>query len=113
MADGVSYLWIQVISDDDDNNLVPENVPDPGVISPGEEELWKCDGLICPWHTTNFTNSFASFKKYSKRYVMKMSCLELFVVFFPIKYLNYVLIPKINKALEPETDISEFVCRMG
>ena len=45
--------------------------------------------------------------------MMKISCLDLFIVFFPVKYLNDVVAPQKNNIFEPATHLSDFPWWMG
>ena len=102
-------MWHQGDSINDDNNTLTENVPNPGLIAPGLEEVLNSIGLVFPRRAANFLNSFVSFKQYSKEKVIKTSCLDLFLVLFHFKYPNGVMISQTNKVFDPSTDISEFV----
>ena len=112
-ADNMAEFQCQGIYVDDDNNPTHENVTDPGVISPGAEEVWNLYRFICPRRATTFPNCFASFNNYSKEEATKMSHLDIFLVFFPVTYINYFVVPQMNKVLDPATDLREFVWWIG
>ena len=60
----MELLWHHFISVDYNNNLLPKNVPDPGVIVPGAEILCKLYGFFCPMHAAIFPNEFPYLKHY-------------------------------------------------
>ena len=58
-------------------------------------EVWKSLGIIWPLEAKNDQYYFTWFQKYMKEEVPNMRKLELFLVLFPVGYLNTTIIPEI------------------
>ena len=112
-ACNMADLRRQGIATDEDNYPAPENIPGPSPEPPNDQLTWKSGGIICPRREKNLQNSAACFMNYTREEVMKITKLELFLVFFPVEYLSTVLIPEKNKELDQPMDLGEFICWLG
>ena len=50
---------------------------------------------------------------YTKEEVLKKRKIYLFLVLFPVGYLNIILIPEINKVLKDPLELGEFIRWVG
>ena len=71
--------------------------------------MWKSEGIICHCKANNVQNDFAFFWNYTQEEVPNMSKLELFLVFFPVGYLDTILILETNEVLKGPLDLGEFM----
>ena len=94
----MAELRRQGISTEDDNNSAPQNVPRQGETNDGTCN-WRREGNICQHKSGNLQNYFASFRHYLHDTFLCMSLLQLFLVMFPEKNIEQVLITDTNKGL--------------
>ena len=101
---------------DDDNEPVPENIPQEGQQDQNECEFndeWGHEG-ICFRRQIGAANRGASLKHHDRH--LKLTKLQLFEVLFPIKWVKECLIPATNKSLgdnHRELDYAEFLRFVG
>ena len=83
-SEDTADLWRQVISVDNDNEPAPEISPVPQntpLTQLEEDNSWRSEGIIFPRRSNNFHNTNAVFNNYSREEVIKMTKLELFLIF--------------------------------
>ena len=99
--ENMSVLRCIGIKIDDDNYPAPENAPEQQKQQQGngeeDGEVWKSEGIICPRKAKDLQNYFACFRNYTKEDVLKIRKLDIFLVLFPVGYLDTILIPETNK----------------
>ena len=105
-----------IIEMDDDNEPVPENIPQPAHAEGNECEYspnWGHDG-ICFRRQSGSANRGASLKHHERH--LKLTKLQLFEILFPMKWVKETLIPATNEAMgdeEEELTYSEFLQFIG
>ena len=71
--------------------------------------MWKLEGTVRSQNANNVKNYFACFQNYTQEYVLKIRNIDLFLILFPVGYLNTILIPEINKVFEYTLDPGELM----
>ena len=101
---------------DDDNEPVPENIPQPTDQGGNEcefSDVWGHEG-ICFRRQTGAANRGASLKHHERH--LKLTKLQLFEILFPMKWVKECLIPATNESMndsENELDYPEFLQFLG
>ena len=111
MEEYMAVLCCIFITIDEDNDTAPENIPEQQQQHQGNRpkvgEVWKSEGIICPRKAKDLQNYFACFRNYTKEDVLKIRKLDIFLVLFPVGYLDTILIPQKKKFLRiPQTLMS-------
>jgi len=99
-----------VVDIDDDNEPAPENLPGPSQVSDVAYQNWGHSG-ICNRRQAGATNIKAKINIFSRDVIP--SYLQLFEVLFPVRFVKEVMIPEMNKKLQPELKYGEFLKWLG
>ena len=101
---------------DDDNEPVPENIPQQGQQEDNEcefSDVWGHEG-ICFRRQIGAANRGASLKHHDRH--LRLTKLQLFEILFPMKWVKECLIPATNASLddsEKDLDYSELLQFLG
>jgi hypothetical protein len=87
---------------DDDNDPAPENItvanaPTGGYDDP-HNQGWGWGGT-CHWRSQNFADVNPMIKGYSKKDLCILSKLDMFLLFFPLQYLEDVIVKETSRTL--------------
>ena len=103
-----------VVGIDDDNEPVPENIPQARHQDQNQCEFnnaWGHEG-ICFRRQTGAANRGASLKHHERH--LQLTKLQMFEIMFPMKWVKECLIPATNECLDgEEMDYSEFLSFIG
>ena len=53
---------------------------------------WRKEGIIFPRQSNNLHNTYAAFNNYSRKEVMKMKKLEMFLILFSVDYIKEIYV---------------------
>ncbi len=98
---------------DDDNEPAPENVPE--VNNSNDEECAYAEewghGGVCFAKANGSSHHLPRLKNHSRD--LKLTRLQLFEVFFPVKFVKEVLLPELNKKVDKDVSYGEFLQFLG
>ena len=111
-AEDIALVRSQGLMVDDDRDPAPENVPLVDVFEVDNACSWGWDG-ICNRKITGATNIRPSFTSLHGTILQTISYVTMFLVFFPRKFIEEVMIQEMNKHLEDYVTLGEFLRYIG
>jgi hypothetical protein len=111
-AEDIALVRSQGLMVDDDRDPAPENVPLVDVFEVDNACSWGWDG-ICNRKITGATNIRPSFTSLHGTIMQTISYVTMFLVFFPRKFIEEVMIQEMNKHLEYYVTLGEVLRYIG
>ena len=105
-AEDIALAWAQGIDVDDDNEPVPENIPPAGSDIDNNNNIhgqtWGWNGT-CNRKSNHHSHEGAKIEGMSKADLKKTTKLDMFLLFFPLNYLEDVVVVETSKYLVGQT----------